>query len=386
MRHHDRRRGRGARAEQPQPRVVLGEPRGHGRVAQAGNWFHTGDGGTFEDGYVTIADRKKDVIITGGENVSSIEVEDALMLAPRRPRGRRHRHPRREVGRARHRAGGARRGPGRRPQEDLIAHCREHLAGYKCPKRVEFRDELDPHGHRQAAEVQAARGVLGGSRPPGELNRRPPARARPDATARPVAIGTTPPRMQVMSSETGLALLAMTISLVSVLVAGFFSMRAARTSHQLTMERERRVEEQSALKAAATRLRAAGPVRRRAAVAHLQHRPDRVGGARQALREPRRLHHGQHRVLVRALLRLDRGSSPGRALLQRRRRPRRCRPGTDHRREADAARQCRQRRIHVLLRGAASHRRDDVLVGAHHGRRGARASRHGVCHVLHPVS
>ncbi len=53
-----------------------------------------------------------------------------------------------------------------------------------------------------------------------------------------------------MSSETGLALLAMTISLVSVLVAGFFSMRAARTSHQLTMERERRLEEQSALKAA----------------------------------------------------------------------------------------------------------------------------------------
>ena len=38
--------------------------------AQADNWFHTGDGGTFEDGYVAIADRKKDVIITGGENVS----------------------------------------------------------------------------------------------------------------------------------------------------------------------------------------------------------------------------------------------------------------------------------------------------------------------------
>ena len=47
--------------------------------AQADNWFHTGDGGTFEDGYVSIADRKKDVIISGGENVSSIEVEDALM-------------------------------------------------------------------------------------------------------------------------------------------------------------------------------------------------------------------------------------------------------------------------------------------------------------------
>ena len=39
-------------------------------------WFHTGDGGTYEGGYLTISDRRKDVIITGGENVSSIEVED----------------------------------------------------------------------------------------------------------------------------------------------------------------------------------------------------------------------------------------------------------------------------------------------------------------------
>ena len=47
-----------------------------------GNWFHTGDGGAFEDGYIAIADRKKDVIITGGENVSSIEVEDAISSNP----------------------------------------------------------------------------------------------------------------------------------------------------------------------------------------------------------------------------------------------------------------------------------------------------------------
>ena len=48
--------------------------------AQRGNWFHTGDGGVIDDdGYLVIQDRKKDVIISGGENVSSIEVEDALM-------------------------------------------------------------------------------------------------------------------------------------------------------------------------------------------------------------------------------------------------------------------------------------------------------------------
>ena len=50
--------------------------------ALADDWFHTGDGGTFEDGYVTISDRRKDVIITGGENVSSIEVEDAIFSHP----------------------------------------------------------------------------------------------------------------------------------------------------------------------------------------------------------------------------------------------------------------------------------------------------------------
>src|SRR5207247_10384425 len=45
-------------------------------------WFHTGDGGHEEGPYVVIADRKKDVIITGGENVSSIEVEDCLFQHP----------------------------------------------------------------------------------------------------------------------------------------------------------------------------------------------------------------------------------------------------------------------------------------------------------------
>lgn len=49
----------------------------------AGDWFHTGDGGVIgDDGYLTIQDRKKDVIITGGENVSSIEVEDVLFSHP----------------------------------------------------------------------------------------------------------------------------------------------------------------------------------------------------------------------------------------------------------------------------------------------------------------
>ena len=62
-------------------------------------WFHTGDGGTYDNGYLTISDRRKDVIITGGENVSSIEVEDAIFSHPGGGRGGRHRHPGRPLGR-----------------------------------------------------------------------------------------------------------------------------------------------------------------------------------------------------------------------------------------------------------------------------------------------
>ena len=77
LRVDERRRGAGP--------VQHGDRRGTGtsprrrRRALAGGWFHTGDGGVIdEEGYLSILDRKKDVIITGGENVSSIEVEDAV--------------------------------------------------------------------------------------------------------------------------------------------------------------------------------------------------------------------------------------------------------------------------------------------------------------------
>jgi acyl-CoA synthetase (AMP-forming)/AMP-acid ligase II len=109
--------------------------------ATANNWFHTGDGGLIDDdGYLVIQDRKKDVIISGGENVSSIEVEDALMshaavkevaviAIPDEKWG--------ELVTALIVTDGT-----EVSGEELIAHCREHLAGYKCPKRVEFVAEL----------------------------------------------------------------------------------------------------------------------------------------------------------------------------------------------------------------------------------------------------
>ena len=105
-------------------------------------WFHTGDGGAMDsDGYISITDRKKDVIITGGENVSSIEVEDALCShaavaevavigVPDEKWG--------ETVKAlvvlAHGASAT--------ERELIEHCRTLLAHYKCPTSVELRSEL----------------------------------------------------------------------------------------------------------------------------------------------------------------------------------------------------------------------------------------------------
>ena len=68
--------------------------------AFAGGWFHSGDLGVIHpDGYIQLKDRSKDIIISGGENISSIEVEDALYKHPGRAGGRRGRQARRQMGR-----------------------------------------------------------------------------------------------------------------------------------------------------------------------------------------------------------------------------------------------------------------------------------------------
>jgi acyl-CoA synthetase (AMP-forming)/AMP-acid ligase II len=103
--------------------------------AQAGNWFHTGDGGRIDDdGYLVISDRKKDVIISGGENVSSIEVEDALIAHPAVREAAVIGIPDEKWGEL---VTGLVVADGV-TSEELIAHCRTLLAGYKCPKRVDF--------------------------------------------------------------------------------------------------------------------------------------------------------------------------------------------------------------------------------------------------------
>jgi len=109
--------------------------------AHDGDWFRTGDGGSISDGYLTITDRIKDIIVSGGENVSSVEVENALASHPAVRDVAVIGIPDEKWGEmvtalvvlaAGQHATDA----------ELIAHCRKHLAGYKCPKRIEFRTEV----------------------------------------------------------------------------------------------------------------------------------------------------------------------------------------------------------------------------------------------------
>jgi acyl-CoA synthetase (AMP-forming)/AMP-acid ligase II len=105
-------------------------------------WFHTGDGGTLDDeGYLTISDRKKDVIITGGENVSSIEVEDALFSHPAVAEVAVIGIPHEKWGETV--TALVVLAPGSEASEaELIEHCRSRLAHYKCPTSIDFRAEL----------------------------------------------------------------------------------------------------------------------------------------------------------------------------------------------------------------------------------------------------
>ena len=108
--------------------------------AFAGDWYHTGDLAVMHaDGYCEVKDRAKDIIISGGENISSIEVEGALYRHPAvleaavvaRPDPKWGEAPCAFVTLKEGAAATAR---------DLIAHCRTMLAGFKCPKTVIFTD------------------------------------------------------------------------------------------------------------------------------------------------------------------------------------------------------------------------------------------------------
>jgi fatty-acyl-CoA synthase len=104
-------------------------------------WFHTGDGGNEDGAYIVIADRKKDVIITGGENVSSIEVEDCLFQHPAVLETAVIGIPDQKWGETIKALVVVR--PGHTATEpELIEFCRGRMAHFKCPTSIEFRDTL----------------------------------------------------------------------------------------------------------------------------------------------------------------------------------------------------------------------------------------------------
>jgi fatty-acyl-CoA synthase len=114
--------------------------------ALRGGWFHTGDMATWnEEGYLLIVDRKKDIIVTGGENVSSLEVEKALDAHPAVlelavipvPDGRWGEVPKALV---------VLKQGAKTTEAELLEFCRTRLSHYKCPHSVEFLDALPKTG------------------------------------------------------------------------------------------------------------------------------------------------------------------------------------------------------------------------------------------------
>jgi fatty-acyl-CoA synthase len=120
--------------------VMKGDLKNPEATAKAfrGGWFHTGDLGVMHpNGYIELKDRSKDIIISGGENISTIEVESAL-----------YRHPAvlevAVVARADEKWGETPcafvtlKDGNTATAEELIAFSREHLAGYKVPRTIVF--------------------------------------------------------------------------------------------------------------------------------------------------------------------------------------------------------------------------------------------------------
>jgi len=108
--------------------------------AFAGGWFHSGDLGVLhKDGYIQLKDRSKDVIISGGENISSIEVEDTLFKHPQIIAAAVVARPDEKWGETPCAFVEIREGA-EVTDKEIIAFCRERLAAFKCPKTVVFTE------------------------------------------------------------------------------------------------------------------------------------------------------------------------------------------------------------------------------------------------------
>lgn len=126
------------------PMVMLGYWNKPEQTADAlrGGWMRTGDGGRLDDdGFLYVVDRLKDMIVTGGENVYSAEVENALLTITQISACAVVGVPDERWGERVHAAIVLRDGMAL-TLEAVVAHCRVLIAGYKCPRSIEFRTEL----------------------------------------------------------------------------------------------------------------------------------------------------------------------------------------------------------------------------------------------------
>ncbi|UFS96962.1 acyl-CoA synthetase [Nocardia huaxiensis] len=146
------------------PQAMLGYWKDPAKTAEAfrNGWFHSGDLGVFdEDGYLTVVDRKKDMIKTGGENVASREVEEILYQHPDISEaaviGIPHPHWIEAVA-----AVVVPRADTTPTAESVVAHCKQRLAGYKVPKYVVFAATLpkNPSGKILKRELRTAHATL----------------------------------------------------------------------------------------------------------------------------------------------------------------------------------------------------------------------------------
>jgi len=137
-------------------REYLSRPEQTAEVLKDG-WMFSGDAGRIDaDGYLYVADRVKDMIVTGGENVYSIEVERALYSHPAVLQAAVIGIPSPEWGEAVHAIILPRDGQ-TVTEAELIAHCRGLIGGYKCPKSVSFRSEPLPVGPAGKVQKQILR-------------------------------------------------------------------------------------------------------------------------------------------------------------------------------------------------------------------------------------
>ena len=111
------------------------------RAAFAGGWFHSGDLGVMHaDGYIQLKDRSKDIIISGGENISSIEIENVLTRHPAVQFAAVVAKPDAKWGETPCAFVEKRRGHEAVTEEEILSFCREHLAKFKAPRFLVFTE------------------------------------------------------------------------------------------------------------------------------------------------------------------------------------------------------------------------------------------------------